>query len=59
METNKGIAGQILGMVRYRRGLDWLLTYPERVYAITAADIQAIAQKWLDSENFVLATVGA
>lgn len=59
METNEGIAGQILNMVRYRRGLDWLLTYPERVHAVTAADIQAAAQKWLDPENFALATAGA
>ncbi len=58
METNEGIAGQILNMVRYRRGLDWLLEYPDRVYAITAADVQAAAQRWLDPENYVLATAG-
>jgi zinc protease len=58
METNEGIAGQILNMVRYRRGLDWLLEYRDRVQAITAADIQAAAQQWLDPDNFVLATAG-
>ncbi|MCS7056719.1 MAG: insulinase family protein [Thermoflexales bacterium] len=58
METNEGIAGQILNMVRFRRGLDWLLEYPEHVYAITAADIQAAAQRWLDPERYVLATAG-
>jgi zinc protease len=59
METNEGIAGQILNMIRYKRGLDWLLTYEERVRAVTAADIQRVAQKWLNTENFVLATAGA
>lgn len=59
METNEGIAGQILGMVRYERGLDYLLEYPDRVNAITADDIRAMAQKWLDIDNFVLVTAGA
>lgn len=59
METNEGIAGQILNMVRYKRGLDWLLTYPERVRAVTVDDLRRVAQKWLDPENFVLATAGA
>ncbi|MCL6511569.1 MAG: insulinase family protein [Anaerolineae bacterium] len=58
MQTNEGIAAQILNMVRYSRGLDWLLEYPDRVQAITAADIQAAAQQWLDPDNFVLATAG-
>jgi zinc protease len=58
METNEGIAGQILNMVRFRRGLDWLLEYPDRVYAITAADVQAAAQRWLDPDHHALATAG-
>lgn len=58
METNEGIAGQILSMVRFRRGLDWLLEYPDRVHAITAADVQAAAQRWLDPDRYVLATAG-
>ncbi len=59
METNEGIAGQIINMIRYKRGLDYLLTYPERVHAVTVRDIQAVAQKWLDPDNFVLVTAGA
>lgn len=58
METNEGVAGQILNMVRFRRGLDWLLEYPDRIYAITAADVQAAAQRWLDPDHYVLATAG-
>ena len=58
METNEGIAGNIANMVRYDLGLDYLLHYPERVGAITLADIRASAQKWLDPDNFVLVTAG-
>jgi zinc protease len=59
METNEGIAGQIVNMVRYDLGLDYLLHYPDLVNAVTAADIRATAQKWLDPENFALTTAGS
>ena len=59
METNEGIAGQIVSMLRYGRGLDYLLEYPERVNAITTADVQRVAQTWLNTEQYVLATAGA
>jgi zinc protease len=58
METNEGIAGQILNMVRYNRGLDYLLTYPDRVNAVTVRDVQESARKWLDPDNYVLITAG-
>ena len=59
METNEGIAGQIVSMLRYGRGLDYLLEFPDRVNAITAADVQRVAQTWLNTERYVLATAGA
>ena len=59
METNEGIATQIVNMVRYDLGLDYLLRYPDLVRSVTPADIQAVAHKWLDAENFVVATAGA
>ncbi len=59
METNEGIAGQIMNMLRYERGLDWMLNYEQRLRSITVNDVQRVAQTWLDPENFVLATAGA
>jgi zinc protease len=58
LETNEGIAGQITNLVRYQRPLDYLLTYPDRVRAVTVADIQRVAQRWLDPDNYVLVTAG-
>lgn len=58
MESNEGIAGQILNMARYELGLDYLLAYPDMVNAITREDVQRVAQTWLDADNFALATAG-
>ena len=59
MESNEGMAGQIINMVRYDLGLDYLLHYPQLINAITLDDIRASAQKWLDPENFVLTSAGS
>jgi zinc protease len=59
LETNEGVAGQIVNMLRYKRPLDHLLTYAERINAVTVADIRAAARKWLDPDNFVLVTAGS
>jgi predicted Zn-dependent peptidase len=36
-----------------------LKNYPDKVNAVTLADVQRVAQKWLDTENYVLVTAGA
>ncbi len=59
METNEGIAGQIVNMVRYNLGFDYLLRYPDMIRAITVDDIRAAAKKWLDTENFILTSAGS
>jgi zinc protease len=59
METNEGIAGQIVNMVRYNLGLDYLQRYPDLVYSVTPAQIRAAAQKWLNADNYVLTTAGS
>jgi len=59
LETNEGICSGIINMLRYDLGLDYMQRYPEMVHAVRAADIQRVAQTWLDADNFVLATAGA
>ena len=59
METNEGIAGKIINMIRYERDLDYLLEFNNRVNAITQADVLRVAQKWLSVDQYVLATAGA
>jgi len=58
LETNDGVAGIILDMELYGLGLDYLVSYPDRINAISAASVQAAAQKYLDAENFALAVAG-
>lgn len=58
LETNDGVAGILLDMELYGLGLDYLINYPDRINAITAASVQAAAQKYLDAENFALAVAG-
>lgn len=58
LETNDGVAGILLDMELYGLGLDYLLTYPDRINAINAASVQAAARHYLDAENFALAVAG-
>lgn len=58
LETNDGVAGIILDMELYGLGLDYLVEYPDKINAITAASIQAAVQKYLDADNFALAVAG-
>jgi zinc protease len=58
LETNSGIANVITDMELYGWGLDYLLTYPDLVRAITPAKVQAAAQKYLSTENLGIAVAG-
>ena len=58
LETNDGVAGILLDMELYGLGLDYLLTYPDRINAINAVSVQAAAQHYLDAENFALSVAG-
>jgi zinc protease len=58
METNEGIGGQIVSLLRYQRDLNWLLTYNDRVNAVTIADIRRAARRWLNPDAYVLTTSG-
>jgi zinc protease len=58
LETNDGVAGVILDMEFYGLGLDYLIRYPDLINSITAAQIQAAAQNYLDAKHFALAVAG-
>jgi zinc protease len=58
LETNEGVAGTILSMERHRLGLDYLQRYADMIDEITAARVQAAAQRWLDPDAYALAIAG-
>ena len=58
LETNEGIAGTILMMERYGLGLDYLRRYPDIVNAVTAEDVLAAAQRYLNPDVYALAIAG-
>jgi zinc protease len=58
LETNEGVARTILDMERYDLGLDYLQRYDALINAITAAQVQAVAQRWLDPDAYALAIAG-
>jgi zinc protease len=58
LETNDGLASAITNMALYDLGLDYLQRYPEMIAAITAADIQAVMQKYWHMDQLVVAVAG-
>lgn len=58
LETNEGIAGVLVDMELFELGLDYLERYPEIIASITAAEVQAVARKYLDPDRMVLSTAG-
>jgi zinc protease len=58
LETNGGIAGNLLDMAWYDLGLDYLQRYAERVQAVSKEDILRVALTYLDPDRYVLAIVG-
>ncbi len=58
LETNGGVAGTIIRMERYGLGLDYLQRYAGLINAITAEQVQAVAQRWLDPDAYALAVAG-
>ncbi len=58
LETNEGVAQAILNLEHYNLGLDYLQRYAGLINAITAEQVQAVAQRWLDHEAYALAVAG-
>lgn len=58
IETNSGLADNILNMTWNNLGLDFLLNYANAIYAVSKNDIQRVAQTYLDPEAYILAVAG-
>ena len=57
LDTNKKIAGMLATVEFYGLGLNYVDRYPALINAVTAADIQRVAQKYLDPDRYALAVV--
>lgn len=57
--TNAGIAAGLLEVERYGLGLDHLEKFDKAIKAVTPADVQAVARKYLDPSRMVIVAAGA
>jgi zinc protease len=58
LETNSGLASVIIDMELYKLGLDYLQRFPDLINAITSAQVQAAAQKYLSTTQIAIAVAG-
>jgi zinc protease len=58
LETNEGVAGIMVDLEWYELGLDYVRRYADLVNRLTAAEVQNVAQKYLNPEAYVLAVAG-
>ncbi len=59
LETNAGVAGQLLSAEVYGLGLDYIERYPSIVRGITSAAVAAAARKYLNPDVYVLVIAGS
>jgi zinc protease len=57
-DTNQQVASQLLAVERYGLGLDLLEKLRAGVSAVTPAEVQAVAKKYLDPRQLVIVAVG-
>lgn len=58
LETNHGVAGALIEIEMYGLGLDFLARYPALIRGVSQEEVRAVAQKYLDTENYALAIAG-
>lgn len=58
LETNDGVASLMVDLEWHELGLDYLARYAGIINGLTAEQVQAAAQKYLDPESYVLAVAG-
>jgi len=57
LETNSGVAHALLNIERHNLGLDYLQRYTDMITTITPAQVQDVAERWLDPDHYALAIV--
>jgi zinc protease len=57
LDTSKKIVSWLASIEYYGLGLDYLDRYPGLINAVSAADVQRAAQKYLDPDRYALAVV--
>jgi zinc protease len=58
LESNEGVASSILSMELYGLGLDYLLHYRDMILRLTADDLLAAAQHYLDPDRLAIGVAG-
>jgi zinc protease len=58
IESQAGVLSQIMTRVEYGLPADYWDTYPEKVMAVTAAEVQRVARKYVPLDNVQLIAVG-
>jgi len=58
LETNEGVARALTHIERNALGMDYLQRYQQLINEITAEEITAAVQRWLDPEHYALAIAG-
>ncbi len=58
LETNEGIAANLLNIILFDLGDDYIIRYPDIVRSVTKADIQAAAIKYLNPDVYALSIAG-
>jgi len=57
LDTSRKIAGILASLEYYGLGLDYVDRYPGLIGAVSVADVQRVARKYLDPERYALAVV--
>ncbi len=58
MESNAGVAASLINLVRYDLGMDYYLSYPDLVRAVTPEQILQVARRFLDPDRLAIASAG-
>jgi zinc protease len=59
LESNAGVAAQLLYMERHHLGLDYLQRYPETVRAITPGQVLEASARYLDLDRLAVVVAGS